>query len=131
MDVETAQIAFEAINEFIEECIKDRWKDLIHSEGFLQLPIDQLVKVLTRKLKEEELSDFSYSFIQSDLIEGICNWLVVDLDTRLQYLQSHLVTFYCLHQVNGSLAKEVLQFYDVPQPSLGKCKSTLGLKIEF
>ncbi len=97
------------IDQFIEELVKDRWKDLIHSAGFLNAVATDLVHILDIKAKEEELSDFSYSFIQSDLLEGILNWVNFDWRNRKSFVKDRLDKYYCLHQINGSLAKKALK----------------------
>ena len=90
-----------ALDDFVEDAIKDRWKEIVQSQGFVELDIHELINVLGLKSREEELGDFSYSFTQSDLMEGICHWLNHDLESRRCFIESHLSSFYCLHQVSG------------------------------
>ena len=65
--------------------------------------------MLRVKSREEELGDFSYSFTQSDLMEGICHWLNHDLENRRPFIESHLASFYCLHQVSGGQVSSMLK----------------------
>ena len=98
-----------ALDNFVEDAIKDRWKEIVKSPGFVELDVIELINLLLVKSKEEELGDFSYSFTQSDLMYGICHWLNQDLENRRFFIESHLSSFYCLHQVSGGQVNSMLK----------------------
>ena len=97
------------LDDFVGEAIKDTWKEIVQSPGFVELDIHELTNVLRVKSSEEELGDFSYSFTQSDLMQGICHWLTHDLENRQNFIESHLASFYCLHQVSGGQVNALLK----------------------
>ena len=100
----------DCLDNFINECAQNHWKDLILTPGFVALNIDQLSQLLEVKSHQEELSDFSHSFIQNDLILGISIWLEYDLKHRFHHIRQNLSHFYCLHQARQQ-AKRIVPIY--------------------
>ena len=95
------------ITSYLEDCLRDRWNDVIKSNGFLDLDVDSLCYVLEHRASHEEIGDFTFSFVQGDLVNGIVGWLVHDLDSRHKHLQERLSDFYCLHQVRSETRKTI------------------------
>ena len=67
-------------------------------EDFLELDLDSLCEVFRLKGQQEEVSDFSFSFGQTDLCEGLIAWINHDREERQQYVH-RLREYVCLHQV--------------------------------
>ena len=88
----------EILDEFVEDCVLHHWKDLVLTPGFLELSVDELCEVLELKSSQEELSDFSHSFTQNDLVLGISIWLEHDLENRFYLIRPKLSSYFCLHQ---------------------------------
>jgi len=51
------------------------------------------------------VSDFSFSFGQTDLCEGLIAWMSHDVENRKQFIHS-LRQYVCLHQVSASTKKK-------------------------
>ena len=118
----------DCLDNFINECAQNRWKDLILTPGFVALNIDQLSQLLEVKSHQEELSDFSHSFIQNDLILGISIWLEYDLKHRFHHIRPNLSHFYCLHQARQQ-AKRIVPIYKKICKELAKGHFKLPLEI--
>ena len=118
----------DCLDNFINECAQNRWKDLILTPGFVALNIDQLSQLLEVKSHQEELSDFSHSFIQNDLILGISIWLEYDLKHRFHQIRPNLSHFYCLHQARQQ-AKRIVPIYKKICEELAKGHFKLPLEI--
>ena len=112
-------LILQSLDEFICSSVSDHWKILIQSPGFLQLDSEGLCLLLEMKSSQDEITDFSYSFVQNDIIKGVINWLNHDLDSRHENIWT-LATFYCLHQANNAMVKKLFDIYQ-------KCKITLNI----
>ena len=115
-------LILESLDEFICSSVSDHWKILIQSPGFLQLESEGLCLLLEMKSGQDEITDFSYSFVQNDIMKGVINWLNHDLDSRHEFIWT-LATFYCLHQANNAMVKKLFDIYR-------KCKPSSQLKID-
>jgi len=62
-------------------------------------------EIFRLKSHQEEVSDFSFSFGQTDVCEGLIAWVQHDLDDRQQHIHT-LRQYVCLHQVSGSTKKK-------------------------
>ena len=71
---------------------------LIHMKDFLDLDVISLCEIFRLKSHQEEVSDFSFSFGQTDVCEGLIAWVQHDLDERQQHIHT-LRQYVCLHQV--------------------------------
>ena len=60
--------------------------------------VDSVCEIFSLKSEQEEVSDFSFSFGQTDLCEGLIAWMSHDTDHRKQYIHT-LRQYVCLHQV--------------------------------
>ena len=59
--------------------------------------VEAVAEIFSLKSEQEEVSDFSFSFGQTDLCEGLIAWMSHDTDSRKQHI--HLLRQYvCLHQ---------------------------------
>jgi len=74
-------------------------------EDFLELDLESLCEVFRLKGQQEEVSDFSFSFGQTDLCEGLIAWINHDREERQQYVH-RLREYVCLHQVSGNTKKK-------------------------
>jgi len=74
-------------------------------QDFLELDVESLCQILSIKSQQEEVSDFSFSFCQTDVCEGLVTWIGHDLEQRKAHI--HLLRQYvCLHQVSGNTKKK-------------------------
>jgi len=74
-------------------------------QDFLDLDISSLCEIFRLKSEQEEISDFSFSFGQTDLCEGLISWVSRDLEARQGHIHT-LRQYICLHQVSGSTKKK-------------------------
>ena len=51
-------------------------------QDFLDLDVDAVCEIFSLKSEQEEVSDFSFSFGQTDLCEGLIAWMGHDPDNR-------------------------------------------------
>jgi hypothetical protein len=51
-------------------------------QDFLELDVGSLCEIFRLKSEQEEVSDFSFSFGQTDICEGLVSWVSHDLDNR-------------------------------------------------
>ncbi len=100
------------ISDYLSDCLRDRWNEVIKSDGFLELDLESLIVILEHRAGTEEISDFTFSFIQGDLVNGILYWLNHKLDDRFQYLNSRLNTFFCLHQIRSDAKKAIVSLIE-------------------
>ena len=107
----------QSLDEYIGQCVSDHWKILITSQGFLELDLEEFCMLLELKSGQDEITDFSYSFVQNDIIKGVINWLDYDLDGRHEHITSQLVHYYCLHQANTAMVKKLFEIYQKSKPS--------------
>lgn len=73
---------------------------------FTKLDYASVKKILRIKSDQEEISDFTFSFNQSDICLAAVQWIKADLVDRIGYL-TDLSECFCLHQISGS-AKSAL-----------------------
>ncbi|XP_023328379.1 uncharacterized protein LOC111701356 [Eurytemora carolleeae] len=74
-------------------------------QDFLDLDVPSLCEIFRLKNEQEELADFSFSFGQSDLCEGLISWVSRDRESRQIHIHT-LRQYVCLHQVSGSTKKK-------------------------
>jgi len=74
-------------------------------QDFLDLDVSSLCQIFRLKNEQEDISDFSFSFGQTDLCEGLISWVSRDLETRQAHIHT-LRQFVCLHQVSGNTKKK-------------------------
>ena len=67
-------------------------------QDFLDLDVISLCEIFRLKSHQEEVSDFSFSFGQTDVCEGLIAWVQHDLEERQQHIHT-LRQYVCLHQV--------------------------------
>ena len=67
-------------------------------QDFLDLDVVSLCEIFRLKSHQEEVSDFSFSFGQTDVCEGLIAWVQHDLEERQQHIHT-LRQYVCLHQV--------------------------------
>ena len=51
-------------------------------QDFLDLDVGSLCEIFRLKSEQEEVSDFSFSFGQTDICEGLVSWVSHDLENR-------------------------------------------------
>ena len=51
-------------------------------QDFLELDVASLCEIFRLKGEQEEVSDFSFSFGQTDICEGLVSWVSHDLENR-------------------------------------------------
>jgi hypothetical protein len=54
-------------------------------QDFLELDVGSLCEIFRLKSEQEEVSDFSFSFGQTDICEGLVSWVSHDLDNRQEW----------------------------------------------
>ena len=64
-----------------------------------------MAEIFSLKSEQEEVSDFSFSFGQTDLCEGLIAWMSHNTDTRSHHIHT-LRQYVCLHQVSASTKKK-------------------------
>lgn len=74
-------------------------------QDFLDLDVEAVCEIFSLKSEQEEVSDFSFSFGQTDLCEGLIAWMSHDVENRKQFIHS-LRQYVCLHQVSASTKKK-------------------------
>ena len=74
-------------------------------QDFLDLDVDAVCEIFSLKSEQEEVSDFSFSFGQTDLCEGLIAWMSHDTENRKNHIHT-LRQYVCLHQVSASTKKK-------------------------
>ena len=74
-------------------------------QDFLDLDVISLCEIFRLKSQQEEVSDFSFSFGQTDVCEGLIAWVEHDQEERQQHIHT-LRQYVCLHQVPIFLSKD-------------------------
>jgi len=74
-------------------------------QDFLDLDVHSVCEIFRLKSEQEEVSDFSFSFGQTDVCEGLIAWMSHDTDIRKTHIHT-LRQYVCLHQVSGSTKKK-------------------------
>ena len=69
-------------------------------QDFLDLDCDSVCEIFRLKSEQEEVSDFTFSFGQTDVCEGLIAWMSHDLERRKPNIHT-LRQFVCLHQVTA------------------------------
>ena len=87
--------------------LADCWGDLLKHDAFQSLTSDELNELLEIKSSQEELSDFSFSFTQSDIAEAVVKWTRFDLKARHTAFKT-LSRWFCLHQLNSASKQNTL-----------------------
>ena len=72
--------------------------------------VEALCEIFSLKSEQEEVSDFSFSFGQTDLCEGLIAWMSHNTDVRKQHIHT-LRQYVCLHQVVNHI--ELNPYYTV------------------
>lgn len=85
-------------------CLADNEDDYVAS--LVDLDIDSLKTVLSVKCDQEEVSDFSFSFNQSDLCLAVVQWITFDRPRRFDFL-AELAPFFCIHQISSFAASSL------------------------
>lgn len=67
--------------------------------------MEAVSEIFSLKSGQEEVSDFSFSFGQTDLCEGLIAWMSHDTENRKQHIHT-LRQYVCLHQVSASTKKK-------------------------
>ena len=67
--------------------------------------MEAVSEIFSLKSGQEEVSDFSFSFGQTDLCEGLIAWMSHDTEARKQHIHT-LRQYVCLHQVSASTKKK-------------------------
>jgi hypothetical protein len=62
-------------------------------QDFLELDVGSLCEIFRLKSEQEEVSDFSFSFGQTDICEGLVSWVSHDLDNRQEWGEIVLSVF--------------------------------------
>ena len=67
--------------------------------------VEAVSEIFSLKSGQEEVSDFSFSFGQTDLCEGLIAWMSHDTEARKHHIHT-LRQYVCLHQVSASTKKK-------------------------
>ena len=67
--------------------------------------MEAVSEIFSLKSGQEEVSDFSFSFGQTDLCEGLIAWMSHDTEARKHHIHT-LRQYVCLHQVSASTKKK-------------------------
>jgi len=87
-------------------------------QDFLDLDLPSLCEIFRLKSMQEEVSDFSFSFGQTDVCEGLIAWMEHDREERQTYIHT-LRQYVCLHQVSGSTKKKYCKLlHEITQHAL-------------